>query len=200
MIDAAFSRLLNARMAIQRTVAVSVLATLVLAGLVVANTLFTHLQNQSNQLVTLRQSAGNLQFIVDQKAAIVALNEAENANPPSTSRTLEGETAAIAQANLQNLLADIAQGAGAEITSVNGAAELVLDSINYVGVRAILSGNLSAIHKTIAGLENASPLLQLRDIAIQTSGNGLQSADEETILNARLDIYGAFLEPEVSQP
>ena len=103
--------------------------------------------------------------------------------------TLEGSSDAIASANLQSRIAELAASVGVTIGSTESLPAEVRGSYRRVGLRYTLSGPYEALIRLIAKLEAATPPLVIENLRIhgvlRRPGTPAASA-----LDAGLDVFG----------
>jgi general secretion pathway protein M len=103
--------------------------------------------------------------------------------------TLEGSSDAIASANLQSHIAELAASVGVTIGSTESLPVEVRGGYRRIGLRYTLSGPYETLLKLIAKLEAATPPLVIENLHIHgvLRRPGTPSA---SALDAGLDVYG----------
>jgi Tfp pilus assembly protein PilO len=109
---------------------------------------------------------------------------------PSTHKvTLEGSSDAIASANLQSHIAELAAAAGVTIGSTESLPTEMRGGYRRIGLRYALSGPYESLVKFLAKLDAATPPLVVDNLSIhgvmRRPGTPAASA-----LDAGLDVYG----------
>jgi len=108
---------------------------------------------------------------------------------------LQGESQAIAGANLQALFKQIVLNAGGRLESTQvlpGSAAGVMD---WIGIRAQFSGNIETLQRVLYGIEFSQPILFVDMIEIRTKrirrGRRNSPPQEQTqILSVSLEVSG----------
>ena len=103
--------------------------------------------------------------------------------------TLEGASDAIASANLQSRIEELAASAGATIGSTESLPAEVHGGYRRIGLRYVLSGPYETLVKLLARLESATPPLVIDNLHI----HGVlrrPGAPAASGLDAGLDVYG----------
>jgi general secretion pathway protein M len=111
--------------------------------------------------------------------------------------TLEGASDAIASANLQSRIEELAASVGATISSTEGLPTEVHGSYRRIGLRYVLVGPYETLVRLLVKLEAATPPLVIDNLHIQ---GGLRidrrlvrpatPGSATPALNAGLDVYG----------
>jgi general secretion pathway protein M len=103
--------------------------------------------------------------------------------------TLEGSSDAIAAANLQSHIAELAATAGVAIGSTESLPAEVRGGYRRIGLRYALSGPYETLVKFLASLEMATPPLVIDNLQIHGALRRPGTAAAST-LDAGLDVYG----------
>ena len=82
----------------------------------------------------------------------------------SATTALDGASDAIAAANLQSRIEELAKSAGVTISSTEGLAGENRGAYRRVGLRLAISGEYEAIIKLLAAIETAAPPLVLSNV------------------------------------
>jgi general secretion pathway protein M len=106
--------------------------------------------------------------------------------------TLEGASDAIASANLQSRIEELAASVGATVSSTEGLPAEVRGGYRRIGLRYVLIGPYETLVKLFTKLEAATPPLVIDNLHIQ---GGLRvdrrpGPPATPGLNAGLDVYG----------
>jgi general secretion pathway protein M len=140
------------------------------------------LENRRMLLPRLRAAA-------DELPALRALASELRAAASSRRITLEGATDAVASANLQDRIAELASSAGAMIGSAESLPAEARAGYRRIGLRYVLSGPYETLVKLLATLESATPPLVIDNLHI----HGVlrrPNAPAASGLDAGLDVYG----------
>jgi general secretion pathway protein M len=119
------------------------------------------------------------------RARLAALQAAGTGNEI----TLDGATDALASANLQNRLEQIAAANGVTIASTEAIAAEDRGPYRRIGLRLAVNGRYEAIVKLLAAIQESSPPLVLADLQI----HGLFRTVEARMsypLETRFEVYG----------
>lgn len=103
--------------------------------------------------------------------------------------TLDGGTDAIASANLQGRIEELASSAGATIGSTESLPVETRAGFRRIGLRLVLNGPYETMVKLLAEIEQANPPLIVDNLQI----HGMlrrPGMPETTALDAGLDVYG----------
>jgi general secretion pathway protein M len=105
--------------------------------------------------------------------------------------TLEGASDAIASANLQSRIEELAASVGATISSTEGLPAEVRGGYRRIGLRYVLIGQYETLVKLLAKLEGATPPLVIDNLHIQGGLRAERQPGRPTTpgLNAGLDVY-----------
>jgi general secretion pathway protein M len=103
--------------------------------------------------------------------------------------TLQGSSDAIAMANLQNRVGELATSAGASISSTETLPPEIRDYYRRIGLRVVLNGSFESLITFFSGLETSTTPLIVDNLQIhnvQTRAGSSQVAR----LDAAVDVYG----------
>lgn len=152
--------------------------------------------------VRLDESIADLEFRLQKYEAMALLElplKTQLANLTSRQESaeglLQGESQAIAGANLQALFKQIVLNAGGRLESTQvlpGSAAGVMD---WIGIRAQFSGNIETLQRVLYGIEFSQPILFVDMIEIRTKrirrGRRNSPPQEQTqILSVSLEVSG----------
>jgi general secretion pathway protein M len=110
--------------------------------------------------------------------------------------TLEGASDAIASANLQGRIEELAASAGATVSSTEGLPAEVRGGYRRIGLRYVLVSSYETLLRLLAKLEAATPPLVIDNLHIQGGLRVYRRGQPATqglatpALNAGLDVYG----------
>lgn len=115
--------------------------------------------------------------------------------------TLEGSTDAIASANLQSLIDELAASAGVTVASTEGLAPDNRGAYRRIGLRIALNGEYENLLGLLAAIEKANPPLIIDNLQIRARMQGLATVQSPLIprpanvpsatrLDAGLEVYG----------
>jgi len=185
-----------------RLLAVSLTLVIVAAAYVlVAAPLLDFYADRASRLSTrellrdkIMAAAAELPQLRARAAELSAMSDAQQA-------TLQGASDAIATANLQNRVGELATSAGASISSTETLPPEIRDYYRRIGLRVVLNGSFESLITFVAGLETSTtPLIvdNLQFHNIQTRAGSSQVAR----LDAAVDVYGFRINEQssVSRP
>ncbi len=103
--------------------------------------------------------------------------------------TLDGESDAIASANLESRIEALASKAGASMGSTESLPAVSVDGYRRIGLRLVLSGPYETLIKLVATIETATPPLVIDNLQIHgvLRRPGMPGANT---LDAAFDVYG----------
>jgi general secretion pathway protein M len=106
--------------------------------------------------------------------------------------TLEGSSDAVAAANLQSRIEQLATSVGAQISSTESLPPEVRGGYRRIGLRYVLNGPYETLVKLLARLEVATPPLVVDNLHIRGRLRGPRRAGaaQTSDLDAGLDVYG----------
>ena len=104
--------------------------------------------------------------------------------------TLEGSSDAIASANLQSHIAELAASAGVTVASTESLPVETRGGYRRIGLRFTLSGVYEALLKLIAKLEGTSPPLVVENLHIHGVLRRPGTPAASSALDAGLDVFG----------
>ena len=163
------SAILNTSPLVRRLIALAlaavtacVLAWAVLAGLDSVASAQAGIE-EKRELLGQLQSVAALAKRLDSAASPVVA-----ANP----EFLTGESEAIIRGGLQTRLNTIATTNGVNVLSAGNAPLLSEAGVDYIGLRANLSGPLEGIHNAILAIETSLPVLFIREATLRTTDVG----------------------------
>lgn len=152
--------------------------------------------------VRLDESIADLEFRLQKYEAMALLElplkmqlASLTSRQESAEGLLQGESQAIAGANLQALFKQIVLNAGGRLESTQvlpGSAAGVMD---WIGIRAQFSGNIETLQRVLYGIEFSQPILFVDMIEIRTKrirrGRRNSPPQEQTqILSVSLEVSG----------
>jgi hypothetical protein len=110
---------------------------------------------------------------------------------------LTGNQDSIIVAELQSRLRALALASNVELNSANALPARTLDGLTYLGLRAVLRGQLEDIQRVLHSTEAGTPLLFVQRANLRVDTWPIKSADPSLdgapAIVAELDIYGAKL-------
>ena len=180
----------------RRAIALLILFTLI--AIVVAVTLLP----LQTALVSYDESIAELEFRLQKYTKMAQLEtplqaqlEALTSKRESEEGLLEGESQAIAGANLQALFKQIVQNAGGRLESTQilpGSASGVID---WIGIRAQFSGDIETLQQVLHDIEFNKPILFVDKIEIRTkrirrSRRNTAPTEQAQILSVSLEVSG----------
>ena len=117
--------------------------------------------------------------------------------------TLDGSSDAVAAANLQSRIEELAASVGAMISSTESLPAEMRGGYRRIGLRYVLNGPYETLAKLLARLEAATPPLVVDNLHIHGVLRARRAgAAATTSLDAGLDVYGyrANENPVVAKP
>lgn len=163
------SAILNTSPLVRRLIALAlaavtacVLAWAVLAGLDSVASAQAGIEEKRELLGQLQSVAALAKRLDSAVSPVVA------ANP----EFLTGESEAIIRGGLQTRLNTIATTNGVNVLSAGNAPLLSEAGVDYIGLRANLSGPLEGIHNAILAIETSLPVLFIREATLRTTDVG----------------------------
>ena len=147
---------------------------------------------EKRELLGQLQSVAALAKRLDSAASPVAA-----ANP----EFLTGESEAIIRGGLQTRLNAIATANGVNVLSAGNAPVLSEAGVDFIGLRANLSGPLEGIHNAVLAIETSLPVLFIREATLRTTDVGPvagRTGDPEIF--AEILFYGPLQTPVAPAP
>lgn len=182
------SAILNTRPLVRRLIALALAAV---TAVVLAWVVFAALDcvasaqagiEEKRELLGQLQSVAALAKRLDSTASQVTA-----ANP----EFLTGDSEAIIRGGLQKRLNAIAVANGVNVLSAGNAPVLTEAGVDFIGLRANLSGPLEGIHNAVLAIETSLPVLFIREATVRTTDVGPaagRSGDPEIF--AEILLYG----------
>lgn len=185
-------RLVNMPPASRRAVALLMAGTMLLLAMIAMSRGIGILAERSADLTRKRE----LLWRMEQIAARAPALRAQGSEPSGeTAMHLRGETEALARADLQAKLSDLAARSGVNVLSAGNTPSFARDGTRYVGIRLDVSAAATALYAALAAIESSEPPLIVRKLSSWTN-NG-SGADGAPMLTAQVEVYGA-LTPEAA--
>ncbi|RWD47028.1 MAG: general secretion pathway protein GspM [Mesorhizobium sp.] len=182
------STILNARPMVRRLIAAAIAAaTACVAGWVVF-TAFDSVAAAEAGIQEKREMLGQLQAVA---ALAKRLDSASDPAAATNTEFLTGESDAVIRGGLQTRLNAVAASNGVSVLSAGNAPALNEAGVDFIGLRANISGPLEGVHSTILAIETSLPVLFIREATLRTTNVGpaaRQTADSE--LFAEILFYG----------
>jgi general secretion pathway protein M len=119
------------------------------------------------------------------RARVAALHAAARARHV----TLDGASDAIASANLENRIEQLAASLGATVGSTESLTAENRGAYRRIGLRLVLSGPYETLVKLIAALETATPPLIVANLQVHGI-LGRPGLPHSSALDAGIDVYG----------
>src|SRR4029077_14722484 len=104
--------------------------------------------------------------------------------------TLDGSSDAVAAANLQSRIEELAASVGAMISSTESLPAEMRGGYRRIGLRYVLNGQYETLVKLLARLEAATPPLVVDNLHIHGVLRARRGAAATTGLDDGLDVYG----------
>lgn len=143
-------------------------------------------------LAAKRALLGKLNAIASRSKDIAAALDAAR-NDPGRAWFLQGESAALVAAGLQQRLQQIASDNGAQFIRASEAEPRTIDAQDYRGVRIELSGSLESIQRSLFEIETGIPYLFIAPARIGADQAYAEGQPSAPLLETELDVYGAVL-------
>jgi general secretion pathway protein M len=140
-----------------------------------------------------------LHAAADKLPALSARLAALQASASTRKVTLEGNSDAIASANLQSLVDDLANSAGVRVASTEGLAPDDRGPYRRIGLRIALNGDYDNLLALLAALDKARPPLvvdnlqihaRIQALALVPSAAAPRPTPAATRLDAGFEVYG----------
>ncbi|MFC3324687.1 type II secretion system protein GspM [Mesorhizobium cantuariense] len=116
-----------------------------------------------------RELLGQLQSVA---ALAKRLDSAASPVVAANPEFLTGESEAIIRGGLQKRLNAIAVANGVSVLSAGNAPVLSEAGVDFIGLRANLSGPLEGIHNAVLAIETSLPVLFIREATVRTTDVG----------------------------
>ncbi|WP_095198079.1 type II secretion system protein GspM [Mesorhizobium carmichaelinearum] len=160
------SAILNTRPTIRRLIAlaIAVVTACVLAWVVFAA--FDSVASAQAGIEEKRELLGQLQSVA---ALAKRLDSAASPQATANPEFLTGGSEAIIRGGLQTRLNAIAAANGVSVLSAGNAPVLSEAGVDFIGLRANLSGPLEGIHNAILAIETSLPVLFIREATLRTT-------------------------------
>jgi len=180
--------LMNMKDAFQKTIAWALvfITVIVIAGGL--NFAANHFQMKSEQLSNTRHIAGQFQQI----ASLENLFEQKlkkNSEMP-LGDFLQGETAGIIRAKLQEKIAAIAKANKITISSVGNVPAVDEGGVKITGLNINITGPLEQIHNILFEIETTKPTLFIREISVRSINQSARGGREPSMIAAQFKVYG----------
>ncbi len=184
--------LMNTSNLVRRLTALTLLLLVAVIPLSIATTASYNIHSLAKDIETKRLALGHLTAFISSAAEAAGSSPAPN-RAGAGDLFLAGATAAIAQANLQTLVTDIAKKENVEVASVSGLPVLESGPLRLTGVRLSLQGGLATMYGAIKRIELATPPLVIREASIRNVTPIQSSVLSGPIqLSTELSIYGSI--------
>ena len=102
---------------------------------------------------------------------------------------LQGDSDAVAGANLQALITSMALAGNVTISSISNMPKNTRANVELLGLKVILNGPLEAVNAVVLEIETATPPLLIEKAIIQSVGR--QSNKNANNIAVNLEVYGA---------
>lgn len=182
-----FTRLLNAPAYLQTLVALALLGIQVLVAVLVAQTFASDIVQRRDFLLQTRERAGKMmQLAAIDLAAPRNLSDSQH----ETGKLFkEPPSLAIARADFQQQVTDIAIRNGTSVASAGNLPDRDEADVTMIGLRVIFSGANDAVARTILNLETVAPPLIIKEINVHSAETG--QPNQPIQLTAQLHVYTA---------
>lgn len=180
------TRLLNASFAVQALVAWGVLSLLVT---LVATNVVGLTQSIADSYATLNETRER----VGRLTQFTALDLSQFPEPSQSNDTVNlfipAPSLAIARANLQQRVTEVAVANNVMIVSAGNLPDLHENDATLIGLRVAFSGSYDNVAKMVMALEAALPPLILKELSANIVGE--EFPDRPPQLSAQIRVYGA---------
>jgi Type II secretion system (T2SS), protein M subtype b len=174
----------------QRLLALLILGLLALALAAVLWFPFAYLQRQEAALAAGERRLAELRARVPAREELLTLEQRLALSTDAEHALLAGSTPAVAAAQLQGDLAELAAAMGGEITTVQILEPEAAAPFVRVGLRLSLSGDTATVRDFLYAVETRDPLLIVRSMDLANGAAGAGEAPENPVLGATFEIYG----------
>jgi general secretion pathway protein M len=176
-----------------RALAVALLiGALVFVGLAVVYPLAGAYSAGTEEIEDLAFRIGRLRRVAQSADAWSARAEKTRAQTEEEGQFLEGATPALAAAELQARIKQLAEDAGGTLTSTQASAPREEEGFTRVGVRANMTGTVHTLREVLHAVESSRPYLLVSTLNI-SADRGRQAQPGQ--LRMDVEIYG-YLKPK----
>ena len=192
------SAILNTSPLVRRLIALALAAV---TACVLAWAMFAGLDSVASAQARIeekRELLGQLQSVA---ALAKRLDSAASPVAAANPEFLTGESEAIIRGGLQTRLNAIATANGVNVLSAGNAPVLSEAGVDFIGLRANLSGPLEGIHNAVLAIETSLPVLFIREATLRTNDVGPvagRTGDPEIF--AEILFYGPLQTPVAPVP
>lgn len=180
------ARLLNAPFAVQRAVAWGALALLLTVAATNIFGLGAGIAERYGTLIETREKVGRLSRFV---AVDLSTLPEPSHSADVVNLFMDAPSLAIARANLQQRVTEIAAVNTVLIASAGNVPDLTENDATLIGLRVEFSGGYENVAKMVMALEASSPPLILKELNVHALGEDLPDRPPE--LAAQLRLYSA---------
>jgi general secretion pathway protein M len=148
--------------------------------------------NYDSSIGELEFRLGKLQQTAQLQTSLTKqLEQLQDANNKSRD-LINGESAALAGANLQELIKEVLRSTGNVLESSQMLPVVFEEDLQSIAIRIHFSSSVASLQKALYTLENNRPLLFVDELSIKISRSATQPSDIKRVvmLNVTLDIYG----------
>ncbi|TRC72898.1 general secretion pathway protein GspM [Mesorhizobium sp. WSM4310] len=160
------SAILNTRPTIRRLIALAIAAVTACALAWLVFAAFDSVASAQAGIEEKRELLGQLQSVA---ALAKRLDSAASPEAAANPEFLTGGSEAIIRGGLQTRLNAIAAANGVSVLSAGNAPVLSEAGVDFIGLRANLSGPLEGIHNAILAIETSLPVLFIREATLRTT-------------------------------
>ena len=183
--------------AFTRTMALALLAALVLAlYALVAQPIIDARHDYDESIIRSLDLIARYERIGEDRPALEAKLAALDKSASASTSYLEGASASLAGATLQNRARLAIDNAGGTIRSSQILPVLQQDELERIAIRINFTSDLAGLQQALHALESASPYLFLENVTIQSQGRVNRRRarlNEDQSLAIRLDVFGFFV-------
>lgn len=191
------STILNARPMLQRLIALAIAVAAVCATSWMVVMALDSIAVAEAGIQEKREMLGQLQAVA---ALAKRLDSASDPTAAANPEFLTGESEAVIRGGLQTRVNAIAASNGVTVLSAGNAPAVSEAGVDFIGLRANLSGPLEGVHSTILAIETSLPVLFIREATLRTTNVGPaagRTTDPE--LFAEILFYGPLQTTVASQ-
>lgn len=163
------SAILNTRPTIRRLIALALAAATACVIAWVVFAAFDSVASAQAGIEEKRELLGQLQSVA---ALAKRLDRSASPEAAANPEFLTGGSEAVIRGGLQTRLNAIAAANGVSVLSAGNAPVLSEAGVDFIGLRANLSGPLEGIHNAILAIETSLPVLFIREATLRTTNVG----------------------------
>ncbi len=180
------TKLYNVNQTAQRLIAYLLFVVAVVCVFGVAFLIYHDISSRQENITTQRLLLGQLQ----KAAALKSQLESNDVSGKIRSGIfLQGDSDAVAGANLQALITSMALASNVTISSISNMPKNTRANVELLGLKVILNGPLEAVNAVVLEIETATPPLLIEKTIIQSVRRQRKKNANNIAVN--LEVYGA---------